>query len=141
MKLLNKTPSLLFLLFFSHVALADAPDFNCPSSPNCVASTLPTDSSHHVPVLAGAGSHQQSLDRLTQFLDAEPRVTWHVIDDHRIQAEFSSRVFGFVDDVTLYLHEDGRVDIRSASRTGYWDMGANRRRAEQLRQVLDHAEP
>ena len=52
-----------------------------------------------------------------------------------LHAEFRSRIFRFVDDVDLQL--DGRVvQIRSASRTGYSDLGVNRKRVEAIRQAF-----
>lgn len=54
-----------------------------------------------------------------------------------IRAEFSSRVFKFVDDVEFVLDaETRRIDYRSASRTGYYDFGVNRRRLESFRNRL-----
>ena len=54
-----------------------------------------------------------------------------------IHAEFSSKFFKFVDDVEFVLDgETQRIDYRSASRIGYYDFGANRRRAEKIRNCL-----
>jgi uncharacterized protein (DUF1499 family) len=54
-----------------------------------------------------------------------------------IHAEFSSRFFKFVDDVEFILDGDAhRIDYRSASRIGYYDFGANRRRLEKIRSRL-----
>lgn len=51
-----------------------------------------------------------------------------------LHAEFRSTWFGFVDDVELWLDEEAqRIDVRSASRTGYFDFGVNRRRVEEIR--------
>jgi len=51
-----------------------------------------------------------------------------------LHAEFRSALFGFVDDVEFRMDEvSGRIDIRSASRTGYYDFGVNRRRVEEIR--------
>ena len=54
----------------------------------------------------------------------------------RINARFKSMVLRFTDDVTFYVRENGTVEVRSASRVGYWDLGANRRRVESLREKL-----
>jgi uncharacterized protein (DUF1499 family) len=55
-------------------------------------------------------------------------------EDGYLHAEFRSRVFRFVDDVELLMDEAGhKIDVRSASRLGYSDLGVNRRRVEQLR--------
>jgi uncharacterized protein (DUF1499 family) len=51
-----------------------------------------------------------------------------------LHAEFRSALFGFVDDVEFRMDETaGRIDVRSASRTGYFDFGVNRRRVEEIR--------
>jgi len=52
-----------------------------------------------------------------------------------LHAEFRSALFGFVDHVELRLDEAAnRIDVRSASRTGYYDFGVNRRRVEEIRE-------
>jgi len=51
-----------------------------------------------------------------------------------LHEEFRSALFGFVDDVEFRMDEPaGRIDVRSASRTGYYDFGVNRRRVEEIR--------
>jgi uncharacterized protein (DUF1499 family) len=41
---------------------------------------------------------------------------------------------GFVDDGEFYIDETQKIiHLRSASRVGYWDLGANRRRMESIR--------
>ena len=60
--------------------------------------------------------------------------------DH-VHAEFTSRMFGFVDDVEFVIDSDrSRIDFRSASRVGHWDLGANRRRMRKLVQLVGQAE-
>lgn len=57
-----------------------------------------------------------------------------------IHAECRSRVFGFVDDLEVQLRRAEKViAVRSASRTGYSDLGVNRRRVETLRLQLQQA--
>lgn len=42
---------------------------------------------------------------------------------------FKSALFGFIDDVEFYFDESKKmIHFRSASRTGYSDLGANRKR-------------
>jgi uncharacterized protein (DUF1499 family) len=54
-----------------------------------------------------------------------------------IHPEFSSKFFKFVDDAEFVLDgETQRIDYRSASRIGYYDFGANRRRLENIRDRL-----
>lgn len=54
-----------------------------------------------------------------------------------VYAEFSSSLMGYVDDVEFALDRDrGLVHLRSASRLGYSDLGANRKRIESIRAQL-----
>lgn len=70
---------------------------------------------------------------------------WKVVraDDRegRIVVEARTKPLGMVDDVAVHvwLDEDGRTlgDMRSASRFGVGDFGANARRVEQFFEALD----
>ena len=112
----------------------------CPDSPNCVSS-LATDDSHRVEPLTVADNREASMASLQALLKALPRVEFDVVGQSRIQARFTSRLLRFVDDVTFYVRENGMVEVRSASRVGYWDLGANRRRVESLREQLAEQAP
>lgn len=107
----------------------------CPDSPNCISS-LATQSDKRVAPLQVAADRKNSLKKLEILLSRLPRVEYDVVGQSRIQARFTSRILRFVDDVTFYVRENGVVEVRSASRTGYWDLGANRRRVESLREQL-----
>ena len=107
----------------------------CPDSPNCVSS-LAKDEDRRVAPLQVAKTRKASMTRLQTLLRQLDRVEFDVVGQSRIQARFSSRLLRFVDDVTFYIREDGVVEVRSASRVGYWDLGANRRRVESLREQL-----
>lgn len=136
MRTLVNTLALLTVAPASSLALAsDALLPPCPDSPNCVSSLESGD--HQVDALAGQGSRAASLSALAAALDSLPRVDWQQVGDDRIEATFTSLVFRFVDDVTFVIHEDGRIDVRSASRVGHYDFGANRRRVEMLRDMLN----
>ncbi|MEC7418575.1 MAG: DUF1499 domain-containing protein, partial [Pseudomonadota bacterium] len=53
------------------------------------------------------------------------------------RAEARTRLLRFVDDVEFELREEaGIIAVRSASRVGYSDLGANRRRIEKIRQAI-----
>ena len=56
------------------------------------------------------------------------------VDNNYLHATFKSSLFGFVDDVE-FSFDDARkiIDVRSASRMGYYDFRANRRRVEEIR--------
>lgn len=107
----------------------------CPNSPNCVSS-LSGSKDHWVAPLEVSDNRETSLQRVQSVLDSLPRVEYDVVGQSRIQARFKSLVLRFTDDVTFYVRENGVVEVRSASRVGYWDLGANRRRVESLREQL-----
>lgn len=107
----------------------------CPSAPHCVSS-LARDEAHYVAPLAGAGTRANSLAMIKAILDSLPRVAHQAVGPARINAQFTSLILRFTDDVAFYVHEDGLIDVRSASRIGYYDFGANRGRVEDLRQRM-----
>ncbi len=67
-------------------------------------------------------------DRLAKIISA---------DDQTLNAKYRSRIFRFVDDVDFVLDEsESVIHFRSASRVGYSDMGANRKRMERIRKAF-----
>ena len=94
----------------------------CPDSPNCVSS-LATQSDKRVAPLQVASDRESSLKKLEGLLGDLPRVEYDVVGQSRIQARFTSRILRFVDDVTFYVRDNGVVEVRSASRAGYWEIG------------------
>lgn len=129
----------VFFLMTSTVALGEPGQIiqGCPSTPNCVSSSSYADDDHHVlpfriqvPVVA-------SWAALKKTLLAETGVS--ILEDSgtTIRAEVTSKVFRFVDDLEFRLEPEKRlIQVRSASRVGYWDFGVNRRRMEALRNKL-----
>lgn len=102
---------------------------DCPGSPNCVSSEAGDRSVEPLAVSGAEGWERlrAAVTALGGSIESE--------GDGYLHATFRSRVFGFVDD--LECRRDGEVvQIRSAARTGWWDMGVNRRRVERIRQAL-----
>jgi uncharacterized protein (DUF1499 family) len=101
----------------------------CPSSPNCISSEASGGDVPPFVVQGGDGWERLRLAIVSLGGSIERE------EDGYLHATFRSRVFGFVDD--LECRQDGDVvQVRSASRVGWWDMGANRRRVEKLRKAL-----
>ena len=108
----------------------------CPGSPNCVSSQS-QDADHHIKPFEYDGALIQAKERLLEVIQAMDRVKITAVEDDYVHAEFTSRVFRFVDDVEFYFDRDHKViHVRSASRVGYSDLGANRKRVEKIRQAL-----
>ncbi len=108
---------------------------DCPASPNCVSSQAPeTDEQHYIEPLAFEGDPATVIDRLRRAIVGMPRTQVLKATDRYLHAEFTSAIFRWVDDVELLVDADaGVVHVRSASRVGYGDLGANRKRVEALR--------
>ena len=104
----------------------------CPSSPNCVNSMVNEDEVHRIDPFRGV-----SLAELRELLQNEESV--EIVTDHEnyLHAEFTSLIMRFVDDVEFFsVAEEQVIHVRSASRLGRSDLGANRRRVEGLRTKL-----
>jgi uncharacterized protein (DUF1499 family) len=127
---------LLMLLMASLVEAAPEPLLpSCPSSPNCVSS-LASDN-HFIPPLKITGGAQAALSRLRDLLKKRTDATVIAADEAKLQVEF--RTFtGFVDDATFVLDiPNSVIQIRSAARSGWWDLGKNRRRIEEIRKEFE----
>ena len=105
----------------------------CPDSSNCVSS-LSKDSAHRIEPLRYASTREVARRRLLEILRSLPRVRIVASEPTYIHAAFTSALFRFVDDVEFSLVDRvGVIHVRSASRVGYYDFGANRRRVEEIR--------
>ena len=102
----------------------------CPDSPNCVSS-FETREDHQIEPL------NANLSAVEQLLLSRGDTNIVNVGTNYLHAEFTSRLMGFVDDVEfLFDTNSGLTHVRSASRVGYSDMGANRNRIEDLRAQL-----
>lgn len=109
----------------------------CPSSPNCV-STQAQDEGHAIAPYRYKKSRAEAKEALKAALATLPRTKLVEEDDSYIHFECTSLLFRFVDDVEfLFDDETKTVHFRSASRTGYGDLGVNRRRMEEIRSLID----
>ena len=107
----------------------------CPKSPNCVCSDAVDD--HAIAAFELATDPQQTWQKLHDYLKQQSAYTLIEIQDDYLRAEARTRLLRFVDDVEFELREEaGIIAVRSASRVGYSDLGANRRRIEKIRQAI-----
>jgi len=108
----------------------------CPETPNCVSSQA-QDEKHHIEPIDYSGTQQAAHDRLLRIIESEKRTQILTEQEDYIRVEFTSAVFRFVDDVEFYLPQEqgekGVIHVRSASRIGQSDLGANRKRIERIR--------
>ena len=135
-----KTGTLLLLcMAWLSPAIAEPLLPPCPDSPNCVSS-LASNERHAIAALQAGDSAESARTALIALLDSLPRVTWTGSGEQRLHAAFTTRLLRFTDDVDFYLRSDGHIEVRSASRTGYYDFGTNRRRVEALRNALQNVQ-
>lgn len=108
----------------------------CPASPNCV-STQATDAQHAIAPIQYKKSRAEAKEALKAVIASLPRVKLVEEDDAYLRYEFTSLLLRFVDDIEFVLDEMTKtIHFRSASRTGYSDLGVNRRRMEQVRALV-----
>jgi uncharacterized protein (DUF1499 family) len=108
----------------------------CPDSPNCVSSDA-ADPAHYIAPFAIILPAREAWPLVREAVKEIPRTEITRQTDIYLHAECRSAVFRFVDDLELELRAgEGIIAVRSASRKGYSDFGVNRRRVENLREVL-----
>ncbi len=108
----------------------------CPASPNCVSSDATKDV-HAIAPLRVVGDIGVAWATLLDYLRGDRSYTVVTHTDEYIHAEARTRWLRFVDDVVFAARpEAAAIAVRSASRLGYSDLGANRRRIEKLRAAL-----
>ena len=102
----------------------------CPDSPNCVSS-YESSEEHSIAAL------DANLNQIQQILLTMDEANIVEQSSNYLYAEFTSSLMGYVDDVEfLYDPASNSTQVRSASRIGYSDMGANRNRIEAIRDQL-----
>jgi uncharacterized protein (DUF1499 family) len=108
----------------------------CPTTPNCVNSQA-KDKKHFIEPILVTGPPLEAKKHILNILKELKRSKIKAIEDNYIRAEFTSRVFRFVDDVEFYFPDtkskEGIIHVRSASRIGHSDLGVNRKRIEEIR--------
>jgi uncharacterized protein (DUF1499 family) len=106
----------------------------CPDKPNCVSSEFVSDAEHYIePLVYSAGEAERVMPRLKTII-GEMGGSIQVEETDYLAATFTSSVFRFVDDLEIRIDADQKIiHLRSASRVGHGDGGANRKRVELLK--------
>lgn len=114
---------------------ADGTLRDCPPKPNCVCSQAGDGAAEaEIAPLGFEGDGDAAWARLLTFVRAEPGMHVVSVDGDYAHVEAHTRFMNFVDDVEFLLDRQARaIHVRSASRVGYSDMGANRKRVESIR--------
>ena len=123
----------------------------CPSTPNCVSSQA-KNKQHYIEPIVVKGTAAEVKNRLLNVLNQQQGIKIIVDDVNYVRATFTSKVFRFVDDTEFYFpnitleeitspdktSKEIIIHMRSASRVGYSDLGANRKRLERIRSEINY---
>jgi uncharacterized protein (DUF1499 family) len=105
----------------------------CPSAPHCVTSQVESGV-HAVEPIRYTMSREEARDRLVEIIRSMPGGEVVTVANDYVLARFTSQGSKLVDDLEAYLDDRQKViHFRSASRSGFWDFGANRGYVEEIR--------
>ena len=120
-----------------HLGVKDGKLAPCPDRPNCVSSQS-NDKAHAVAPLTYKTTAADALADLKKIIAGGKHATIAEETPTYLHVEFTSAMFRFVDDVEFSVDEKAKViNVRSASRIGYSDLGVNRRRVEAIRKAWE----
>ncbi|CAL4928511.1 unnamed protein product [Urochloa decumbens] len=125
----------------------------CPATNNCVSTSEEiSDSNHYAPPWnynpkdgrrGKPIGKEEAMEELTEVItktkpdNFTPRIVEKT--DNYVRVEYESPIFGFVDDVEFWFPPGNKpiVQYRSASRSGFVDFNANKKRVKELRLALE----
>ena len=104
----------------------------CPSKPNCITSFYEEDKDHYYRALTTNLSIDEIKSKITQS-----ELKWKLVKEENdyLYYTFESSLIKFVDDIEILI-DGNKIHFRSASRVGYSDLGANKKRIIQFEKLL-----
>jgi uncharacterized protein (DUF1499 family) len=122
----------------SHLGLTDGKLGGCPSSPNCVSSES-SDAAHRVVPIAFTGPVADAREQLIHIVGQLPRTRLVTEQENYLHFECRSKIFRFIDDLEFYIDAKTKsIQMRSASRIGYSDLGVNRDRVNKITEAFQY---
>lgn len=110
----------------------------CPSSPNCVCTIDEEVTKKKMDALSYTGSLTDAKNALKTTVSAMKRTQLKAEEANYLHFTFKTALGGFIDDVEFEFDDaNKKIHFRSASRVGYSDMGANKRRMKKVRKAWD----
>ncbi|WP_458776288.1 DUF1499 domain-containing protein [Desulforhopalus sp. 52FAK] len=111
----------------------------CSTKPNCVNSFAENTKQYIDPIVM-AGTASEVKTGILNILNGLKNAKIITTEDNYIRAEFTSKIFRFVDDVEFYFPSTDTneitIHVRSGSRVGHSDFNVNRKRIEMMREKL-----
>ena len=109
----------------------------CPDTPNCVNSEYPEQQDNYISpinILQNSKSNTLPLTTIKNIIQ-ETAGSIQVENENYIAATFTSTIFHFVDDLEIRIdRKQNRIHLRSASRIGRSDLGANLKRVKLIKE-------
>jgi len=137
------TPAIVGLIYFFYLGyksqngsapgLVNSKLSPCPDKPNCICTEFADDQSHFTDAIK---YQSLSLDNITNAIESTGGII-STTQNNYIAATYTSRIFKYVDDFEIRIDSENQViHIRSASRVGHSDIGANLKRIENFKNAL-----
>ncbi|MEE9319448.1 MAG: DUF1499 domain-containing protein [Granulosicoccus sp.] len=109
---------------------------DCPDSPNCQSSASSRQEQSVAP-LSISGNPSLVMATVAEFINSESNANVVQQQGYYLHATYKTRLMGYIDDVEFLLDASTKqLHIRSASRVGRKDFGANAKRIELIRAAL-----
>jgi len=106
---------------------------DCPGTPNCQCSEA-SRQSQRVDRIPVTKNPSQSIAVLARIIEGIKGMEVQLFDEKYLYATATTSLMKYVDDIEFLLSDDGQsIQVRSASRIGKADLGANARRIEIIR--------
>ena len=122
---------LITVFILTYMFLAQGEDMNqkCGDKPNCVSS-FETRKDFTISALQNVqGPWDQVKSQITKVLKTMGSNQIHETKDNYMHVVFTTKIMRYKDDVYFWWNpETKELHFKSESRTGYWDMNANRKR-------------
>lgn len=110
---------------------------DCPDMPNCYGSEA-SRAEQTVTRMALTNPASDAINTLATIVSSQPGTQIVTQDERYLHATFSTRIMGYTDDVEFLISDDQQsVQMRSASRIGKSDLGANAKRLTLLRSLAE----
>ncbi|TEW53484.1 DUF1499 domain-containing protein [Psychromonas sp. RZ22] len=107
----------------------------CASTENCVISETVDGIKNTIEPFTFEGDINTSIIKLKTAIESM-KGEIVIVEEGYIASTFTSGIFGFVDDLEVRVTEDKKVHFRSSSRVGKSDLGANKKRVDELKRLL-----
>lgn len=107
----------------------------CPNSPNCVSSQE-TRNTHYVAPIK-TKNVRDTIQTFVNYFSQSSSYRLQQVSNNYLHVVYTSKIFQFKDDLEFYGDPKNNIlHIRSASRVGYSDMDANKKRVKKIKSLL-----